>query len=87
MTMTVKLPPLLEQNLRRRSAALGVSASMILRKALEAYLSDLSSDIASAYSLGEDLFGKYSGPPDLAQRRKHEFARVVARKRKVRGGS
>jgi Arc/MetJ-type ribon-helix-helix transcriptional regulator len=38
MTMTVKLPPALEQALRQRSAALGVSASEVLREALRFHL-------------------------------------------------
>ena len=38
MTMTVKLPTLLEQDLRLRSAALGQPASELIREALQAYL-------------------------------------------------
>jgi hypothetical protein len=83
MTMSVKLPPALEQSLRRRSAALARPASELIREALQAYLDTAPSAVPSAYELGKDLFGKYSGPSDLARRRKETLTRVLADKRRI----
>ncbi len=70
MTMTVKLPALLENSLRQRSAALGRPASELIREALQAYLADTRAPDASAYGLGKELFGAHLGPADLSTRRK-----------------
>lgn len=91
MTMTVKLPPLLEQSLRQRSAALGRPASELIREALQAYLDSAPMPRPSAYAVGEDLFGRHGGPADLASTRKRALADVWAAKhsgrtRKARGG-
>ena len=69
MTITTKLPPNLEQSLRQRCVQEGRNISDIIRDALTAYLAQTPSS-ASAWSLGEDLFGRYSGPVDLAENRK-----------------
>ena len=69
MTITTKLPPSLEQSLRQRCVQEGRNISDIIRDALTAYLAQTPSS-ASAWSLGEDLFGRYSGPVDLAENRK-----------------
>jgi plasmid stability protein len=72
MKITVKLDPALESALRSRSAALGISASAVVREALQAYLSQTESPTPSACELGATVFGRYAGPPDLAtQRKKH----------------
>ena len=70
MTMTIKLAPEMEQQLRRRSAALGRPASALIREALAVYLVSTSAETPSAHALGADLFGKYAGPADLASERK-----------------
>jgi len=85
MTMTVKLDAALEQRLRRRSAALGRPASELIREALQAYLANTPEPEMSAYALGRDLFGRYSGPPDLASRRRQILAEVWAEKHAARG--
>ena len=80
MTMTVKLPPPLEQSLRQRSAALGRPASELIREALQAYLAGSVAPDASAYALGKDLFGAHQGPVDLSKRRKQVAADIWADK-------
>lgn len=70
MTMTVKLPPAMEQSLRQRSALLGCPASELIREALREYLAATPQPETSAHALGKDLFGKHAGPADLASRRK-----------------
>ena len=80
MTMTVKLPTLLEQDLRLRSAALGQPASELIREALQAYLGGARAARTSAYALGEDLFGRHRGPADLATDRKAAVADAWAAK-------
>lgn len=72
MTTTVKLPPSLEQSLRRQCAAEGRSISELMRDALTAYLARVPQAPPSAWSLGADLFGRHGGPADLATaRRQH----------------
>jgi hypothetical protein len=72
--MTVKLDPVLEQRLRQQSAALGRPASELIREALVAYLDRSAKEPPSAYALGRDLFGRFSGPADLAAGRKSALA-------------
>lgn len=84
MTMTVKLDPPLERALRTRSAALGVSASALMREALQLYLSQTEPPAPSAYELGVDLFGRYAGPADLAARRKEHWQDVLVDKQAAR---
>jgi hypothetical protein len=86
MTMTVKLAPALEQSLRQRSAALGRPASELIREALQAYLDTAPVQRPSAYALGEDLFGKHRGPPDLASTRKGALTDAWAAKHRGRTG-
>ena len=65
----------LEQRLRQHSAALGRPASELIREALVAYLDQsASTQPPSAYALGSDLFGRFSGPADLAAGRKSALA-------------
>ena len=85
MTMTVKLDPLLEQQLRNRSAALGQPASEIIRAALQAYLGGTPEPATTAYTLGSDLFGRHRGAPDLASTHKRAAADVWAEKHVARG--
>jgi plasmid stability protein len=83
MTMTVKLDEPLERALRRRSANLGLSASVLMREALRAYLTKTEPPPASAFDLGQDLFGRHAGPSDLASARKQELTRAWDQKRPV----
>jgi hypothetical protein len=80
MTMTVKLAPALERSLRRRSAALGRPASELIREALQVYLDAAPMGPASAFALGQDLFGRHRGPADLAATRKQAVADAWASK-------
>jgi len=79
MTTTVKLPDPLEKSLRQRCAQEGRSISEVMRDALTAYLAQPPVS-ASAWELGEGLFGRYSGPEDLAETRKNQLAEVWADK-------
>ena len=75
MTTTVKLPDLLEKSLRQRCAQEGRSISEVMRDALTAYLAQ-PAVTASAFALGEGVFGRFSGPMDLAQNRKSQLLDV-----------
>ena len=81
MTMTIKLAPEMERALRLRSTQLGKPASTLMREALTAYLNAPVPLEPSAYALGEDLFGKHHGAPDLASHRKSELLSVWEAKR------
>ena len=85
MTMTIRLDPEMEREVRQRSAALGVPASMVIREALAAWLESHSDLECSAFELGEDLFGRHEGPGDLSTRRKEIFADIAAERRAGRG--
>ncbi|MBS0501963.1 MAG: CopG family transcriptional regulator [Burkholderiaceae bacterium] len=80
MTTTVKLPPGLEQSLRRQCAAEGRSISEVMRDALTAYLAQVPTAPPSAWSLGADLFGRHAGPADLAAARHAHAAEVWEQK-------
>ncbi len=75
MTTTVKLPEALEKALRQRSALEGRSISEVMRDALAAYLAQPAVR-DSAWSLGQGLLGRYSGPADLASERKTRVTEV-----------
>ncbi len=86
MTVTVKLDPLLEEQLRRRAAAGGCTTSEVIRSALQAYLAAPTTEAQpSAYSLGVELFGRYRGDAGLAQDRKQQLADAWADKHRQRG--
>ncbi len=75
MTTTVKLPDPLEKSLRQRCAQEGRSISEVMRDALTAYLAQ-PAVTASAYALGEGVFGRFSGPIDLAETRHNQLAQA-----------
>ena len=79
MTITVKLDPLLEEQLRRHTGRSGRSTSEVIRAALQAFLLQ-SPEVTepSAYALGATLFGRHAGPPGLATDRKAAWSDVVA---------
>lgn len=83
MTMTVKLTAPLERDLRRRSADMGLPASVLMREALQIFLTKTAPEPVSAFALGQDLFGRHAGPRDLSQQRKAELARLWDQKRSV----
>lgn len=84
MTMTVKFDPELEQRLRQRSVAEGRPAGELMREALVQYLDAAAPVSPSAHALGADLFGRFSGPPKLAQTRKAAVADAWAAKHAAR---
>lgn len=83
MTTTVKLPLQMEHSLRQRCAQEGRSMSDIIRDALTAYLAQ-APNTASAWSLGESVFGRHAGSEDLAENRKADLAEVWADKQAQR---
>ncbi len=86
MTVTVKLDPMLEEQLRRCAAAGGRTTSDVIRSALQAYLAvPAETERPSPYSLGSDLFGCRQGPPGLAQDRKKLLAHEWDNKHQRRG--
>ena len=86
MTATVKLDPQLEERLRQRAAGSGRSTSEVIRAALQAYLDQPERAAPrSAFELGADLFGRHSGPADLAQGRKRAVADAWAQRHGRRG--
>jgi len=86
MTVTVKLEPLLEEQLRQRAQSTGRNTSDVVRAALQAYLAQPEPQPPrSAYELGADLFGRHTGPTDLAARRKRAAADVWSARHARRG--
>ena len=75
MTTTVKLPEPLEKALRQRCAQEGRSISEVLRDALMAYLAQ-APVTASAWDLGQSVFGRHAGSAGLAENRKAELLDV-----------
>jgi plasmid stability protein len=85
MTITVKLDPKLEQQLRQRAAGTGRSASDVIRAALVAYLNQAEpAEATSAYALGRDLFGRFGADVDLAQERKRRLEETWSAKHDAR---
>lgn len=76
MTITVKFPAVLEADLRRHAEALGTPTSLVVREAVAQYLlrAQAGAVAPSAAALGDDLFGRYSGPASLASQRKAAVA-------------
>jgi predicted transcriptional regulator len=87
MTVTIKLAPALEEQLRQRAQASGRSTSEVVRAALQLYLAqDDAADVPrSAFERGADLFGRHAGPADLATRRRIGFAAGAAERHARRG--
>jgi plasmid stability protein len=86
MTLTVKLEADLEEQLRQRAQASGRSTSDVVRAALQAYLAQEDDGPGrSAFELGTEFFGRYSGPVDLATQRKSAYADGAAQRQSRRG--
>lgn len=81
-TLTIKIPPALEQDIARASARQHLSKSELVRRALTAYLrhGDCAHPApASALDRAGDLVGCFSGgPADLASNPAHmaDFGKV-----------
>ncbi len=80
MTVTVKFPADLEAGLRAYATSTGVATSVVIREAVAQYLVQARPVLPSAAALGADLFGRYSGPADLASQRHAASAQVWADK-------
>lgn len=86
MTVTIKLDPQLEEQLRRRAQGTGRTTSDVVRAALQAYLAQPEeAPPRSAFDLGADLFGRHAGPPDLATGRKQAAAEAWGQRHARRG--
>jgi Arc/MetJ-type ribon-helix-helix transcriptional regulator len=71
MTITVRLPNQLEEELRVRLEAQGLELSEFVREAIAEKLERDASGPSSAYETGKDLFGRHgSGRGDLSTNRK-----------------
>ena len=69
-TVSLKLPETLAIRLLAAARQRGVSKSILIRSALEAYLeSDYAEEPASALSRAADLAGVLSGPEDLSAKK------------------
>lgn len=80
-TLTVKIPPHLEQAIAQASAQTHLTKSEWVRRALEAYLRqrELQAPFVSALERAGDLVGCFSGgPADLSSNPAHlaEFGRT-----------
>jgi hypothetical protein len=86
MTITVKFPAPLEADLRRYAQAQGTATSLVVREAVAQYLARAQDAAAppSAAALGDDLFGRYGGPADLAEGRKVALADAWGEKHAAR---
>jgi Arc/MetJ-type ribon-helix-helix transcriptional regulator len=80
-TLTIKIPPQLEQEIARASQREHLSKSELVRRALVAYVSqrNAAAPTMSALEQAGDLVGCFSGgPPDLSTDPRHldDFGRV-----------
>lgn len=76
MTLSVRIPARVEQELADYCARNGVSKSEAVKKALDQFLSDKSTG-QSAYDLGKDLIGPHTdeGPLDDVARNTKQLLR------------
>lgn len=80
-TLTVKIPPSLDEALARASARTHVNKSELVRRALDLYLREREQDrpFVSALDQAGDLVGCFAGgPKDLASNPEHlaDFGRI-----------
>jgi predicted DNA-binding protein len=85
MTLTVRLPADLDEQLRSRAESQGVKVSDFVRVAIAEKLERETASKVSPYELGKDVFGKYSfGDPDLSSNRKVRLKEILDAKRNRR---
>ena len=78
--ITLRLDKDLEQTVATTAKNQGLSKSELIRKSIRLYLASLNK--ASAWELGEDLFGRYSsGLGNLSQDRKKLLKTKIKAKR------
>ena len=75
MTLTVRLDPELDSELRRRCDAEGKSKTELVSEALRRYLAERR---PSAYELGERLFGRYASRTGDGSARRKALYRAAA---------
>jgi len=80
-TLTIKIPPQLEQEILQASAREHLSKSEVVRRALTAYVSARKGGepMVSALDQAGDLVGCFvGGPPDISSNPRHldDFGRV-----------
>ncbi len=80
-TLTVKIPPELEQQLRQMSEQTALGKSELVRRALQAFMTQTKAEspFVSALDQAGDLVACFrGGPPDLSSNPEHlkDFGRV-----------
>ena len=75
MTLTVRLPADLDEQLRSRASSQGVKVSDFVRQAIAEKLEREPAKKLSPYELGKDVFGCYEqgGPDDSSRVRRKEL--------------
>ena len=84
MTVSVTFPADLEAGLREHAASTGVTTSVVIREAVAQYPVQARPVLPSAAALGADLFGRFSGPTELASQHHAQVAQVWAEKQAQR---
>jgi|HubBroStandDraft_3_1064219.scaffolds.fasta_scaffold02272_10 hypothetical protein len=71
-TVSLKIPPALDQAIGELARRRGVSKSVVIREALEGYLSGSASPPKGSFlALAKNLAGCVEGPPDLSSNADH----------------
>jgi metal-responsive CopG/Arc/MetJ family transcriptional regulator len=70
-TISLKIPPSLEQRLKLLAGRRGISRSALIRDAVEAYVAGGSGRRESILMVVADLVGSVEGPADLSHNKKH----------------
>ena len=79
--ITLRLDPVLEQNLQQAATRLGITKSELIRKSISNYLAKVS--MQSPWELGENLFGNYSSDfGNLSTDRKSLIRKKLSAQRK-----
>jgi Arc/MetJ-type ribon-helix-helix transcriptional regulator len=81
MTITIRLPEQLEDELRARLEAQSIGLSDFVREAITEKLEREQVEKPSAYELGKHLFGRHgSGRDDLSTNRKKILGEILSAK-------
>jgi len=78
MTLTVRLPADLDEQLRSRASSQGVKVSDFVRQAIAEKLEREPAKKHSPYELGKDVLGRDDGPEDLSTHRMAYMADYLA---------